>query len=112
MGVQGLKLYEDAIRSTKKTDTTSAVSSAEDVDSSDHLADEEPHTEPADEEDETPSDEAESAAEKASISTGKGQGLTKSKLKGLKRSKKRSVLSMSYKSGDMDETTFMYTRQR
>ena len=54
---------------------------------------------------EAPDDESGSAAEKASSSTGKRKGLTKSKLKGLKGPKKRDVLSMSAKSGDMDETT-------
>ena len=36
-----LKLYEDAIRSKKKTDTASAAASAENADSSDQQADDE-----------------------------------------------------------------------
>ena len=86
---KSLKLHEDAIRSRKKTDDDAA--------SSDQPAeDEEPHTEPADE------------AEEA----GKGKGLIKSKLKGLKGTKKRGVLSMSPKSGDMDESTSYASKAR
>ena len=71
----------------------------------DHPAEDEPHTGPEDEKEEAPDDDSGSAAEKFSTSSGKGKGLTKSKLKGLKGSKKRGVLSMSSRSGDMDETT-------
>ena len=102
------KLYEDAIRSRKKTDAAkSDATGTDDATSSDQPAeDEEPHTEPGDEaEDEEPADDEDGSPVKSGISTGKGKGLTKSKLKGLKGAKKRGVLSLSSKSGDMDETT-------
>ena len=46
-----------------------------------------------------------SGAEKAIAVTGKGKGLTRSKLKGRRGTKIRRFLSMSSKSGDMDEVT-------
>ena len=77
-----LKLYEDAIRSRKKTDSVkSDAAGTDEATSSDQPAeeDDEPHTEPADEGDEEDADSGHGSPAKSGVSTGKGKGLTKSK---------------------------------
>ena len=107
-----LKLYEDAIRPRKKTDSVkSDAGGTDEATSSDQPAeeDDEPHTEPADEGDEEDADSGYGSPAKSGVSTGKGKGLTKSKLKGLKGTNKKSVSS---KDGDMDETSSYASKAR
>ena len=106
-----LKLYEDAIRSRKKTDSVkSDAAGTDEAPSSDQQAeDDEPHTEPADEGDEEDADSGYGSPVRSGVSTRKGKGLTKSKLKGLKGTRKRSVSS---RDGDMDEATSYASKAR
>ena len=74
-----LKLYEDAIRSRKKTDSVkSDAAGTDEAPSSDQQAeDDEPHTEPADEGDVEDADSGYGSPARSGVSTGKGKGLTK-----------------------------------